>query len=140
MILSGRGLGAGVIISPSYILTCAHNVAWFKEDKTFGIADTNTVWLYIGAHVSWVNTEDLPISPVPGKDLIEEFIVHEDYGKEHENPPFKDIALIKLKSPLQYSDTIRPICLPASNSTMYARKWAKVIGWGGTTSMYRVFI
>ena len=84
----------------------------------------------------WANTGDSPLSPVPGTDLIEEFIVHEDYGKEHKDPPFKDIALIKLKSPLQYSDTIRPICLPASNSTMYARKWAKVIGWGGTTSMY----
>ena len=140
MISSDYGLGAGVIISPSYILTCAHNVAWIKEDKTFGIADTNTVWLYIGAHVSWVNTEDLPISPVPGKDLIEEFIVHEDYGKEDNfygtNPPFKDIALVMLKSPLQYSNTIRPICLPASKNTMYEGQWVKAIGWGFTNSMY----
>ena len=138
--LPRQSLGAGSIISPSYILTCAHNVAWFKEDKTFGIADTNSVWLYIGAHVHWADTDGLPLSPVAGKDLIEEFIVHEDYGKEDNfygtNPPFKDIALVKLISPLRYSHTIRPICLPASTSTLYKRKWAKVIGWGGTTSMY----
>ena len=134
---SDAGLGAGVIISHSYILTCAHNVADYDFSiKTFIKADTNSVWLYFEAHATFARNEDSPISPVPGKNLIEEFIVHEDYGKEHENPPFKDIALVKLKSPLQYSHTIRPICLPASTSTLYERQWAKVIGWGGTSSMY----
>ena len=138
---SDAGLGAGVIISHSYILTCAHNVAFYDFSiKTFIKADTNSVWLYFEAHATFARNEDSPISPVPGKDLIEEFIVHEDYGKEDNfygtNPPFKDIALVKLISPLRYSHTIRPICLPASTSTLYKRKWAKVIGWGGTTSMY----
>ena len=135
---SDPGMGAGVIISHSYILTCAHNVAFYDFSiNNFIKADTNSVWLYFEAHATFVPHLVSPISPVPGKDLIEEFIVHPHY--DGGNPPLLDIALVKLKSPLQYSTTIRPICLPASTNTMYERQWAKAIGWGHQNSMYNYF-
>ena len=58
------------------------------------------------------------------------------FVEKSSGPPLFDIALVKLKTPLQYSDTIRPICLPASTTTLYESRWAKAIGWGTTTSMY----
>ena len=124
---------AGVIISPSYILTCAHLHPQFDR------VDTNVIWLYIGEHVSYVSSI---LSPIPKKELVEEIIVHPAY--EQRGLPgglfTHDFALVKLKSPLEYSDTIRPICLPASKNTMYEGQWAKAIGWGKTNSMYSFFI
>ena len=147
MISSATSLGAGVIISPSYLLTCAHNVA-FYDGNTFKTAEPNSVWLYFGAHKSWyrqsvpnaINIDreiqiGLLIPPVPEKDLIEEFFIHPNWDDKRSGPPLFDIALVKLKIPLQFSDTIRPICLPASTETLYENKWAKAIGWGTTTSM-----
>ena len=89
MIFSGTSLGAGVIISPSYLLTCAHNVA-FYDGNTFKAAEPNSVWLYFGAHKSWYHKsipnaidDEQPIGflipPVPEKDLIEEFFIHPEY-------------------------------------------------------------
>ena len=55
-------------------------------------------------------------------------------------PPLYDVALVKLKSPLQFSDNIRPICLPATISEMYGKQWAKVIGWGTTDGTYKYIV
>lgn len=43
-----------------------------------------------------------------------------------------DIALLKLRKPIEYSKTIRPICLPSENVDP-AGKVATVIGWGRTS-------
>ena len=129
---------AGVIISPSYILTCAHCVAWYEENQS-KTENTTLYWLYIGEHVSHQSSI---LSPLPQKDLIEEIIVHPDWDRRGLQDLLftHDFALLKLKSPLEYSATIRPICLPASNNTMYERQWVKAIGWGGTNRMYSFFI
>ncbi|XP_075858665.1 transmembrane protease serine 4 isoform X2 [Microcebus murinus] len=47
-------------------------------------------------------------------------------------PKEKDIALIKLKSPLTFSDTIRPICLPFFDEELAPATPVWVIGWGLT--------
>ena len=44
-----------------------------------------------------------------------------------------DFAIIKLASPVSFSDRVSPICLP-STSTNYDNKVATVTGWGTLSS------
>lgn len=41
-----------------------------------------------------------------------------------------DIALLTMDSPVTYSKTIRPICLPPANGRLYHGTTGTVIGWG----------
>ena len=44
-----------------------------------------------------------------------------------------DFAIIKLASPVSFSDRVSPICLPSA-STNYDNKVATVTGWGTLSS------
>ena len=55
-----------------------------------------------------------------------QFIDHPDYN---DNTFDNDFAIIKLASPVTFSDRVSPICLP-STSTNYDNKVATVTGWG----------
>ena len=54
---------------------------------------------------------------------------HEE-GKEINN--YYDIAILTLKTPITFSETSSPICLPASTSENYEGRRATVTGWGYT--------
>jgi len=73
-----------------------------------------------------------------------------DFGETHRqasgvrfHPNFKftptggavnDLALIKLDSPIDFSDTIRPICLPAPGEALPIGKTCIAAGWGRNNS------
>ena len=42
---------------------------------------------------------------------------------------YNDVALLTLNEPVEFSETIRPVCLP-SGANLYVGKKATVIGWG----------
>lgn len=42
---------------------------------------------------------------------------------------YNDVALLTLDSPVQYTKTVRPICLPRSDR-QFGGKYGTVIGWG----------
>lgn len=42
---------------------------------------------------------------------------------------YNDIALLTLESPIQYSQSVRAICLPTLNKN-YNGQWGMVAGWG----------
>lgn len=42
---------------------------------------------------------------------------------------YNDIAILTLDSPVQFTKTVRPICLPR-NERQYSGMYATVIGWG----------
>lgn len=42
---------------------------------------------------------------------------------------YNDVALLTLSEPVEFTEQIRPICLP-SGSQLYSGKTATVIGWG----------
>lgn len=42
---------------------------------------------------------------------------------------YNDIAILTLDSPVQFSQQIRPVCLPGASSD-YTGRTATVIGWG----------
>ena len=42
----------------------------------------------------------------------------------------EDLAIIKLPSAVKFTDTVRPICMPADDEEKYENKKAVVVGWG----------
>ncbi|XP_044314484.1 serine protease 7 [Drosophila rhopaloa] len=63
---------------------------------------------------------------------IEEFHVHENYVPDSEY--WHDIALIRLQNEVEYSPTIRPICLPSTvvGRILHDGDTLTVAGWGRT--------
>ncbi|XP_054934397.2 chymotrypsin-like elastase family member 2A [Dermacentor andersoni] len=101
----------GSILSPRFILTAAQCVGT-------GIHRAVDISVYY-------NTTH------PGKGAfapVEDFKAHPDYGKR---PNGYDIALIKLKEPLDFDQSVRPICLPTQQVHLTNRN-AFVAGWGLT--------
>jgi len=64
---------------------------------------------------------------------IRKIFVHERYDDKPNN---NDIALIMLKDPVQYTDYIRPVCLPDVRSSIITGQTALVTGWGETKDRY----
>merc|ERR1712168_803696 len=60
---------------------------------------------------------------------ISQIIDHPNY-----NFPFYDYSILKLSSPLTFSETMSPICLPAITSELYVGVLATVTGWGASSS------
>uniref|UniRef100_A0A8C7V9M2 Peptidase S1 domain-containing protein n=1 Tax=Oncorhynchus mykiss TaxID=8022 RepID=A0A8C7V9M2_ONCMY len=58
---------------------------------------------------------------------VDEIILHPAYnGSTHDN----DIALLRLSSPVNFTDYIFPICLAASDSVFHQGTESWVTGWG----------
>ncbi|XP_070800900.1 prostasin-like [Pituophis catenifer annectens] len=59
---------------------------------------------------------------------IDQVIKHPDFNEDEGSQG--DIALVKLKDPVPYSRTVRPICLPASSVNFPQGMTCTVTGWG----------
>jgi len=57
----------------------------------------------------------------------------------HPNHQVNDIALIKLKQPIKFTKTIRPICLPTQGQELPPRTngYGMVAGWGRTNTVLK---
>merc|ERR1712061_130635 len=101
----------GSIITNNFIVTAAHCVK--------GINPRN-IKLVIGDHD---RTETEPFQEIR---TIERVFIRPDFVKRTFN---NDIALIKLNRKLQFSDHIRPVCLPKLDRS-YNGQNTTVVGWG----------
>ncbi|KAF5285390.1 hypothetical protein FQR65_LT13242 [Abscondita terminalis] len=63
------------------------------------------------------------------EEEIENFVIHPHF---HFNLGLYDIAVIRLKTQIGYSDYIRPICLPRSNTKVEYGTLLYTTGWGVT--------
>jgi len=59
-------------------------------------------------------------------------IPHPDYKEQKVRGLFSDVALLKLKHPVNYTDTIRPICLPSPDVDLDQFKVCYITGFGWT--------
>ena len=77
----------------------------------------------VGEH----DTSDLEVD----RREVSKIRIHPKYN--HNNADF-DFCVLFLSSPLTFSSTIAPVCLPASTQSLYTGQVATVTGWGLTSS------
>ncbi|KAM8940332.1 prothrombin [Pelodytes ibericus] len=111
------------LISDRWVLTAAHCIFYPPWDKNY---TTDDILVRIGKHFRTKyerTTEKIA--------LLERIIVHPKYNwKENLD---RDIALIQLKRPVQFSDYIHPVCLPTKQivqSLLLGGHKGRVTGWG----------
>uniref|UniRef100_A0A182TI02 CLIP domain-containing serine protease n=1 Tax=Anopheles melas TaxID=34690 RepID=A0A182TI02_9DIPT len=119
----------GVLIHNQYVLTAAHCIegvpsTWIVYQVRLGEFDTTTT-------IDCVNDDCAdPVRDV----LINAYVVHPDYYKQN-GADYNDIALLQLSETVEFTDFIRPICLPTSEESRTVNltgKYATVAGWGQT--------
>lgn len=116
----------GSLINRQYILTAAHCVA-----DLLGLIPADRFTVRLG-DLDLVSDAD-GASPLEMK--VERIKVHERYDYRERQPLLFDIALMKLSRPVEFSDSIRPICLPGleyARTATFDGKTPFVIGWGRT--------
>ncbi|XP_307757.5 uncharacterized protein LOC1269161 [Anopheles gambiae] len=119
----------GVLIHNQYVLTAAHCIegvpsSWIVYQVRLGEFDTTTT-------IDCVEDDCAdPVRDVP----INAYVVHPDYYKQN-GADYNDIALLQLSETVEFTDFIRPICLPTSEESRTVNltgKYATVAGWGQT--------
>lgn len=100
------------LITDRHVLTAGHCVKWTNPAE---------ITVAVGFH-DLRNLEDGVLVDV------RHVYLHEDFNSD-EMHDINDIAVIKLASPVEFTDNIKPICLP-TKGVDYTNLKAKVIGWG----------
>uniref|UniRef100_A0A3B3TEE7 Si:dkey-32n7.7 n=1 Tax=Paramormyrops kingsleyae TaxID=1676925 RepID=A0A3B3TEE7_9TELE len=85
----------------------------------------NSIWVVTAAHSAY------PGQSQSGGSVVSRVIVHPLYDSQtHDN----DIALMQLSATVTFTDYVQPVCLAASNSTIYNGTEIWVTGWGDISS------
>merc|ERR1712037_278422 len=104
----------GTLISSSHVLTAAHCTAG---------SSASSIRVILGEH----NIADSDINRVD----VAEIINHPNYNSATTD---NDYAILRLASPVTFTDEVSPACLPADLSATFAGVLATVTGWGTLSS------
>ncbi|KAM9334231.1 prothrombin [Symphorus nematophorus] len=111
------------LISNEWVLTAAHCILYPPWNKNF---TTKDILVRLGKHdrASFEHGNEKIVA-------INEIIVHPKYNwKENLN---RDIALLRLRRPIEFSSRIHPVCLPdkrVARLLMFEGYKGRVTGWG----------
>ncbi|KAJ8919215.1 hypothetical protein NQ315_012203, partial [Exocentrus adspersus] len=102
------------LLTEEYVITAAHCVRRLKKSK---------IRVILGDHDASTTNE------VPAKmRAVLQIIKHRNFDPDTFN---HDIALLRLRKPVEFNKQIRPICLPKTLDP--SGKVGTVVGWGRTT-------
>ncbi|KAL1490932.1 hypothetical protein ABEB36_011601 [Hypothenemus hampei] len=111
----------GTLISESHVITAAHCVT---KPRTTDVISKDKILVYLGKYrLNSFNSE------VQDRQ-VDSFIVHPDYNASF---LYNDIAIIKLSSPVEVNNYVRPCCLWDEQDTNFDNivgKLGTVVGWG----------
>lgn len=111
----------GSIISSQHILTAAHCTQFCALDVCK--LNTTQIEVIVGEHDTTDSVLDLR--------TISKITRHPEYNPLN---VLNDVAILTLSSPLTFSKSMAPICLPEGTSNTFAGDTATVIGWGLTNT------
>ncbi|XP_062538139.1 uncharacterized protein LOC134206439 [Armigeres subalbatus] len=103
------------LLTKDYVLTAAHCVRRLKRNK---------IRVILGDHDQFLTTETEAI-----QRAVTAIIRHRSFDQNSYN---HDIALLKLRKPVDFNKTIKPVCLPKDRSEP-AGSTGTVVGWGRTS-------
>uniref|UniRef100_A0A1Y1NL68 CLIP domain-containing serine protease n=1 Tax=Photinus pyralis TaxID=7054 RepID=A0A1Y1NL68_PHOPY len=122
----------GSLISKRYVLTAAHCV---NEDNIPPGSKPASVRLGEYDLATDIDCDyDYVCSDDPVDVPIAEILMHERYNS-HDGNRYHDIALLKLARDVDFTDFIKPICLPYTTdliSQSFAGTIGTIVGWGKT--------
>ncbi|KAI5750360.1 trypsin-1-like [Diaphorina citri] len=105
------------LINEDYVLTAAHCVRRLKRSK---------IRIVLGDYDQSVTTETAEPTMMRAVSSI---VRHRHFDVNNYN---HDIALLKLRKPVSFTKSVRPICLPPDNIDP-SGKMGTVVGWGRTS-------
>ncbi|XP_030255570.1 mast cell tryptase [Sparus aurata] len=102
----------GTLISDQWVMTAAHCI----------LINSPSAWtLYLGRETqSGPNVNEV-------SRTLSQIIIHPDYNNTLFN---NDIALMRLSSPVSFTNFIRPVCLASNTSKFYSSTSCWTTGWG----------
>ncbi|XP_045139998.1 transmembrane protease serine 11G-like [Echinops telfairi] len=110
--IGGIHFCGATLISKEWLLSAAHCFDTYKNPK---------LWM-----VSFGTT----LSPSLMRRNVQSIIIHENYAAhKHED----DIAVVRLASPVIFSDDVHRVCLPDADFPILPKTTAFVTGWGALT-------
>ncbi|XP_030764204.1 serine protease 44-like [Sitophilus oryzae] len=116
LFVNGRQFCGGSLIDKIHILSAAHCVAHMTS------WDVAKLTVRLGDHNIKTNSEVNHI-----EKRVKRVVRHRGFDSR---TLYNDISILTLDSPVQFSNVIRPICLPSAGGRDLAGSTGTVIGWG----------